>query len=323
METKVSIIIPVYNAESYLRECLSSVKSQTFTDFECFCIDNKSTDKSEEIIREFANQDHRFQYLFEQTPGPSPARNCGLDHALGGGGDYICFIDADDTVEPDYLETYLNAARRSNADLVFGTITQRRQTGSLYDYVADTSGDMLVNNIARGLGGTVWGKLYRSALLRDVRFDPNFTMREDMEFNLRTAEKIKTVCYIKDCGYHYRIVESSLSHKARQKVCIASPGTFEIAKLYEKLQPEGYALGSFLKSMLFWDLLHLTESKQSLRLVTTAPCFVRYKRFIKPETPRERLFLEPVIKNHIGIARMVYRLYVKAKQLPADRKREA
>ena len=101
-----SIIIPIYNAEPYLRRCIDSVLAQTVKDFEIILIDDGSTDRSITIANTYAKADTRIVLLQQNHAGQSAARNNGLRHAQG---DFIAFVDADDWIEPDWLETHLNA----------------------------------------------------------------------------------------------------------------------------------------------------------------------------------------------------------------------
>lgn len=95
----ISIIIPVYNAENYLRDCLESVRVQTYIDFEVICVNDGSIDNSDTICSEFANIDSRFSLITQANAGVSVARNTGLDKAQG---EYVCFVDADDIIAPRY-----------------------------------------------------------------------------------------------------------------------------------------------------------------------------------------------------------------------------
>ena len=102
MNAKVSVIIPVYNAEQYLKRCLDSVLAQTYQDFEIICIDDGSTDNSGAICDEYAKKDSRIRILRKENGGVSSARNAGLNIAEG---EYITFIDSDDYVDTDYMQT--------------------------------------------------------------------------------------------------------------------------------------------------------------------------------------------------------------------------
>ena len=99
---KISVIIPIYNAESFLNECLVSIQNQTFTDYEVWLIDDGSTDNSGTICDKFATQNKQFHVIHKKNGGVSSARNTGLEKAKG---EWICFMDADDTVENEYLST--------------------------------------------------------------------------------------------------------------------------------------------------------------------------------------------------------------------------
>ena len=110
----ISIIIPVYNVEKYLRECLDSILNQTFQNFEIICVDDGSTDKSLEILQEYKRKDDRFVILQQRYSGAGSARNNGIRLAEG---KYIQFLDSDDYFEPTLLEEMYNHAEKFNADL--------------------------------------------------------------------------------------------------------------------------------------------------------------------------------------------------------------
>lgn len=112
---KISVIIPVYNAEKYLRKCIESVLNQTFGDFELLLVDDGSPDHSGEICDEYAQKDSRVHVFHKPNGGTANARNYGLDHSQG---DYVAFIDNDDYVEPTYLGDMYSAMTHYDVDLV-------------------------------------------------------------------------------------------------------------------------------------------------------------------------------------------------------------
>ena len=112
----ISLIIPVYNVQDYLRKALCSVMAQTFEDFEAIIINDGSTDKSQEIIEEFLKKDARFQLVNQENAGLSAARNTGLKKAQG---EYVAFLDSDDFLKEDYLETLYQTAVKNDADIVY------------------------------------------------------------------------------------------------------------------------------------------------------------------------------------------------------------
>ena len=111
----ISIIIPMYGVEKYLRRCLDSVQNQTFTDWQAICVDDGSPDKSGEIAEEYARKDKRFVVIHKENGGLSDARNAGMEHATG---DYILYIDSDDFVHPQTLEIAYSLALRDGSDIV-------------------------------------------------------------------------------------------------------------------------------------------------------------------------------------------------------------
>ena len=125
----VSVVIPVYNVEAYLRECIDSVLSQTYPHFEIILVDDGSTDSSGAICEEYVNQDHRITVIHKQNGGLSSARNAGLDKASG---QYVYFLDSDDWILPDALESLVSAAEDASADIVFF------DAESFYDPPSDT-----------------------------------------------------------------------------------------------------------------------------------------------------------------------------------------
>lgn len=111
----VSVIVPVYNVRDFVRECLDSIRAQSFTDFEVVCVDDGSTDDSLEILEEYAAKDSRVKVLHQENAGLSSARNLGLSYATGS---YICFVDSDDGIAPNALERLVSVARKNDADVV-------------------------------------------------------------------------------------------------------------------------------------------------------------------------------------------------------------
>lgn len=105
----ISIVIPIYNAEKYLEECLNSIKNQTYKNFEVIMVNDGSKDDSETICMNFLRSDSRFRYLKKENAGVSSARNVGLDNVEG---DYITFIDADDWVDENYLELLIATVKK-------------------------------------------------------------------------------------------------------------------------------------------------------------------------------------------------------------------
>ena len=114
----ISIVVPIYNVEKYLRMCLDSILDQTYEHFECLLINDGSPDNSAEICREYVEKDARFRYFEKENGGLASARNLGIKYSKG---KYISFIDSDDWVEPDYLEVLHSKIKEYNTDFVISS----------------------------------------------------------------------------------------------------------------------------------------------------------------------------------------------------------
>lgn len=185
MNPKISVIVPVYNKVSRIEACLQSVLAQDFNDYELLIINDGSTDGSDVICCKYAkNMAARIQYIDKENGGVSSARNVGIDTARG---EYLCFVDADDTMKPNFLTTLINTA--FGYDIITGSHGDDREwRGRDIAVYVDTVGRSM-------LGTSVWGKIYRKALLddNDIRFDESVRFGEDTLFNLAVWSKVEAI----------------------------------------------------------------------------------------------------------------------------------
>jgi len=209
---KISVIIPVYNKQRYLKALLHQIQTQTFTDYECLLIDDGSTDASGAICDRFAAQDYRFRVFHIPNGGVSHARNVGLDHAAG---EFITFIDGDDEIHPEYLENLYRCMERSGADLVIGSFQKFRDCNDIQEIFCHPAGvgcyslNILLPDFANvqrktGFYGYCWAKLFPSSLIQDIRFDESIRLAEDFDFYLRIYPLIQTVYLDDKPFYRYR-----------------------------------------------------------------------------------------------------------------------
>ena len=201
---KVSVIIPVYNVEKYLERCLDSIMKQAYQDFEVLCINDCSTDDSMEIVdgyvRDYPGKVKRIDN--KKNLGPGESRDRGLREAEG---KYIAFFDSDDYVKPDYLETYVREAEKTEADIVMG------------GYIRVVEGKETVVGI-KSLSYTpwlypaVWMRLYRSSFLKGhgLRFG-KYRIYEDNAFNYRCLLEGARVSVFDYCGYYYGCNPASIT----------------------------------------------------------------------------------------------------------------
>lgn len=218
----VSVIVPIYNMENYLKTCLESIANQTYGNIEVLLIDDGSTDSSYHISKEFTDRDSRFKLFSKENGGVSSARNFGLDRALG---EFISFIDPDDWVEKDYIEFLYAKLVESGADISIGgryNFDEEEQVfyylifgeDSYYEEVFDTKTffkDYYVQKQGRNLCFTAsWGKLIRRELLNHLRF-PLGRDLEDGFFTYKLYLKAKKIIYSNKALYAYRVRNGSLS----------------------------------------------------------------------------------------------------------------
>ncbi|WP_296893689.1 glycosyltransferase [uncultured Methanobrevibacter sp.] len=213
---KISVIIPVYNVENYLRECLDSITSQTVKDIEIICIDDGSTDNSPEILKEYQKKDSRIKIITKENGGQATARNLGIKEAQG---EYIAFIDSDDFIESEMLEKLYTKAKDDNLDIAMCKIaTYNNQTGEIKDNVwyymlgifRDFEKEIFNHKDTKeftcNIAVTPYNKIYKTSLIKDnnILF-PEGLIFEDEKFFYDTYLRAKRVSVIPEFLYYYRV----------------------------------------------------------------------------------------------------------------------
>lgn len=213
---KISVIVPVYKAEKYVGECIESILSQTYTDFELLLVDDGSPDKSGEICDYYAGKDPRIIVYHKENGGVSSARNYGIEHAVG---EWICFVDSDDTILPTYLENF--ELDKVEADLYMQGYV-RTQKGKVIDRhnFANYKGKGILSILAYSEENNIINspcfKLFKRSIItnNDIRFDTNTSYGEDHLFSLAYVFFISCAHYSMGEGYRYRICdEESLTQR--------------------------------------------------------------------------------------------------------------
>ena len=204
----ISIIVPVYNAANYLPRCLDSIFGQDYPDYEVIVVDDGSTDDSPAICRRYAEQHPSMQLIVRSNGGPSAARNTGLQAAQG---DWIAFIDSDDEVHPHYLTALMEQARASSAEIV-QVHAEHHPDGFAHAPALPAHPTTLQYTGAEALSAllyqqrvdaSVHGKLIRSNLLADERFDECFQVYEDLHLMARLFCRVDRVVWIDLPLYSY------------------------------------------------------------------------------------------------------------------------
>lgn len=212
----LSVIIPVYNVEDYLNECLDSVINQTLEDIEIICIDDGSTDNSPDILKEYSKKDKRIKIIIKENGGQATARNLGIKEAQG---EYIAFVDSDDFIEPTMFEKLYTKAKDNNLDIAMCKIaTYDNQTeeikdnvwyymlGVFRDFEKDIFNHKDTKEFTCHIAVTPYNKIYKTTLLKEnnILF-PEGLIFEDEKFFYDTYLRAKRVSIVDEFLYYYRI----------------------------------------------------------------------------------------------------------------------
>lgn len=199
----ISVIVPVYNAEQTLKECIDSILTQSVKDFELILIDDGSKDSSPNLCDQFAQKDSRVIVIHQKNEGVSSARNAGLDIAKG---KWITFIDSDDSITNGYFENINNAhedilicgfKKKKGQQLFKGFNPKDCYCHSLSDFLKT----YLSNSIVR----SPWGKFFQHKLIGNMRFLTDMKIGEDSQFVFRYLAKCSTFCLIKNAEYIFKV----------------------------------------------------------------------------------------------------------------------
>lgn len=257
---EISVIIPVYKVEKYLECCLESVLNQSFKNFEAILIDDGSPDTCPQICDRYASLDSRFIVVHKKNGGLASARNVGLDVCCG---NYICFVDSDDYIELNFLESLYEQIYKGDFDFV----------SCVANFVDENNGFLKQNGYAAErkiisenifetyfytnfIEDATWNKIYRRELFDDLRFKERIIF-EDSEIIVRILKKCKKVLFIRLFLYNYRIREESILN-------------------YQKGNIDGQSQMFSLKKL---DLMHVYYSN-AIELADTMWSQIYYKRLI-------------------------------------------
>ena len=258
----ISIIVPVYKVEPYLRKCVESIINQTYTNLEIILVDDGSPDNCGTICDEYALKDSRIKVIHKENGGLSDARNAGLDIATG---DYIGFVDSDDWIEPQMYGKLLDLLLNYGADMALGGVADDVVTGGevktvkVSDYGNTPRSEDKLSAMRCYFFGSwaAWDKLYRRELFDGIRF-PMGEINEDEAIVLHLLDRCEKVCYTNEICYHYikransgSITTSSFSAKKLAWVKHCRDNLAFIREKYPEL--EIYALQRY-RSSLLWSL---------------------------------------------------------------------
>lgn len=292
----ISIIVPVYNVEKYLRECLDSICGQQNIDSEIIVVDDGSTDGSGAICDEYAGKYANITVIHKQNEGAAFARNAGLDIITG---DYVGFVDSDDYIAADMYETLLRAIVRTESDIaccgykrvIGGEVTAEEKPVTK---AVVLSGQEIIKNLMldKEMTYSPWDKLFKAELFKEIRFPQKEKLpSEDMPCIYETLKKAEKVVYIGIAKYYYRLVLTSSTQKTFAPQNIGTVYyTQEICDDVIKSMPE-------LRDEAFFTMIQCTSSVYA-HMHTDGK---------QKECKKEKWYMEKLIlKNYVGIIKNPY-----------------
>ena len=208
----ISVIVPVYNVDKYLSRCIESILNQNYKDLELILIDDGSTDNSVEICNQYVQNDFRIKLFQQSNQGSSVARNIGLTHAQG---EYISFVDSDDWILPEMLETMLGVAIKDNLKVV--ECESKRsinfKVGKLKEKenpkIKIESREEALERVIKNQNFAVWRRIYHKSVIGNLRFIPH-KIHQDVFFTIDLLKKIKQQGYITEPFYVYNVENISV-----------------------------------------------------------------------------------------------------------------
>lgn len=215
----VSVIIPVYNIEKYIDACIQSIINQTYKNIEVIIVDDGSTDNSGKLVDIWEAEDKRIKVIHKENKGLSAARNTAMKACTG---EYLIFVDGDDMIASDMIETMLKALKRNDTDCVFCQYeiinANEKEFHSIKEvdddqgFIVDTEEAQLrlLNHI--DTVSVIWNGFYKTELIKDLMFEVG-KKNEDVMWRYLAVDKCKTIGYISDRLYGYRMREDSLMHQ--------------------------------------------------------------------------------------------------------------
>ncbi len=233
----ISIIVPVYNVEKYIKECIDSIINQSYKDLEIILIDDGSTDNSGVICDEYAKKDARIKVIHKENGGQSSARNLGLELATG---EYVGFVDSDDTIEKEMYEVLYSSILGKDIAICSHNVVYDEKVERHYleeNFLLDTEG--LWQEIFGRLNNAVWNKLYRRDLLKGIFFDLNYAHGEDLLFNIQYLQSVKNGCLVNKALYnYYKRGDSITTGKFSRRKLLEIDSKDEALRLVKEIYPE-------------------------------------------------------------------------------------
>ena len=309
---KISVIVPIYNVQDYLEECLDSILRQDFSDYEVILVDDGSTDRSGTIAEEYAERGgERVRVVHQANGGLGAARNTGIELAQG---DYLTFVDSDDTIEPNMLSRLYEKAMEipTGADIVIGgfyTVTEANQVVEpiLESLPCDRDMTLETNPELLMIHPSACGKIYRRILFTEtgIRY-PSRVWYEDIRTTPKVFTRASSFLYVDEPLYRYRLREGSITKnkntKRNEEILWAFEdllGYFRDHNLWERYHLE-------LEYLAVFHVL-LTASVRVARIDPKDALLTRFLTYVQENFPayRQNPYLSKLEKSHMLLLHLI------------------
>ncbi len=275
----VTVIVPAYNAEKTIQNCINSIQKQSYKDIEIVVIDDGSTDRTKEIVQRLLRKDGRIKIISQYNQGASAARNKGIEKASG---EYVTFVDADDEIEPQLIKVLITYLKKYNADYVKTSVIRINKNGQKARFdekqkIICTSvqewNEHFFDLMNHGLNSPV-GKLYKKSILTksNVRFNLELVLSEDLIFNLDYLEHVNRLVFLPEAYYKYYIGNSELTVKYRSNLFDCRKKAIELYSDFLKRNQINRDIVPFLYIKLMFseaigEVTHGTTKKDRLKKI--------------------------------------------------------
>ena len=322
----ISVIMPVYKTEeSHLRKAIESVINQSYRKLEIVLVDDGSPDQCGAICDAYAGTDNRIRVIHKKNGGVSSARNCGLETVTG---DYIFFVDSDDTLKGNAIEVLFAIVQKTNADIVICSckhVKEKNDDNAIYDgayqCLKTVESAEAIKNLSYNIHvfdelepTAVWGKLYKKSAVQNLRFNEKMNVGEDFVFNYFAICKAKVVTYCNLKLYNYNLVETSLMNNK-----IYSPKLMrsfeELVKFAESQKNSEYFDEVIVRSVNVAFTIYLkTPEKQSIEKNEIEEYIVKYRSSVLTNTKTNLKIRVALVLSTISF-KLVRWVFFKTKKL--------
>lgn len=326
---KISVVVPIYNTEKYLKRCIDSILNQSYTDFEVLLINDGSTDKSAQICEEYALKDKRVKVINKQNGGLSSARNVGIDNAQY---DYICFVDSDDWLDTDLFSHCINILKENDCDIIDYqcVFTNEYKIVCQEDYKTKVikNKEILREYLDYGQTGkapfSMCRKLYKTYLFEGIRC-PLGKVNEDIATNYKVLMKCKKIIKSNKVGYYYfqegdSITRGSFKKRdlnlldaCRELITLTEEENYkDIRKLAEIKYYRSYF--SLLTKMALYGIDDDVINKKEIIKNFTKELRKKYFFLLKSKMPISRKLMMTLLCINIKCLEIPFKIYKKIGQ---------